>query len=142
MARVTKKALSDALQKMQGNISAAARSLGLSRVTVHARINADPDLQAVVEDARQSMVDNAESALNRAVIQGEAWAVCFTLKTQGKRRGYVERVEIDTDWREEAKKDGVNPDTLSATFEALVRQAMEQQLQEQNNDRGSSDADV
>ena len=141
MARVTKKALSDALQKMQGNISAAARSLGLSRVTVHARINADPDLQAVVEDARQSMVDNAESALNRAVIQGEAWAVCFTLKTQGKRRGYVERVEIDTDWREEAKKDGVNPDTLSATFEQMVAQ-MVTKLQEQNDDGSSGNADV
>jgi hypothetical protein len=40
------------------------------------------------------MVDNAESALNRSVLSGEAWAVCFTLKTQGKSRGYIERQEI------------------------------------------------
>lgn len=95
MAQVKKKAVIDALQRMQGNVSAAARALGVARITLHRRINADPDLQAVVEDARQSMVDNAESALNRAVINGEAWAVCFTLKTQGRKRGYVERQELE-----------------------------------------------
>lgn len=93
MAQVKKKAVIDALQKMQGNVSAAARALGVARITLHRRINEDEELQSIVDDARQSMVDNAESALNRAVITGEAWAVCFTLKTQGRKRGYIERQE-------------------------------------------------
>lgn len=46
------------------------------------------------------MCDNAESALNRAVINGEAWAVCFTLKTQAKDRGYVERVQQEVSGRD------------------------------------------
>jgi hypothetical protein len=29
-----------------------------------------------------------------AVLAGEAWAVCFYLKTQAKDRGYVERSEV------------------------------------------------
>jgi hypothetical protein len=37
------------------------------------------------------MLDNVESALYTAALAGEAWAVCFFLKTQGKARGYVER---------------------------------------------------
>lgn len=84
-----------ALQKMQGNVSAAARALGVSRNALATYIGKSTHLQAVLEDARQSMVDNAESALNRAVINGEAWAVCFTLKTQGRKRGYVERQELE-----------------------------------------------
>jgi hypothetical protein len=40
------------------------------------------------------MKDNAESALYSAVLGGEAWAVCFYLKTQAKDRGYVERQEM------------------------------------------------
>jgi len=46
------------------------------------------------------MCDNAESALNRAVINGEAWAVCFTLKTQGKDRGYIERTQQEITGRD------------------------------------------
>ena len=40
------------------------------------------------------MLDNTESALYVAALRGEAWAVCFLLKTQGKSRGYVERAEL------------------------------------------------
>ena len=40
-------------------------------------------------------MDLAESALKRAVLAGEGWAVCFALKCQGKNRGYVERVETN-----------------------------------------------
>jgi len=39
------------------------------------------------------MLDNAESVLYKAVLNGEAWAVCFFLKCQGKSRGYIERQE-------------------------------------------------
>ncbi|MEI8016283.1 MAG: hypothetical protein D4R81_07615 [Nitrospiraceae bacterium] len=39
-------------------------------------------------------LDEAEAALHKAVMRGEAWAVCFTLKTQGKGRGYTERLEV------------------------------------------------
>ena len=37
----------------------------------------------------------AELALYKAIQDGEGWAVCFYLKTQGKQRGYIERQEIE-----------------------------------------------
>lgn len=98
--RITDKQIEAALIAMSGNVSAAARSLGVVRFWVHQRISRSEKLQQVVHDARQSMCDNAESALNRAVINGEAWAVCFTLKTQAKDRGYVERTQQEITGRD------------------------------------------
>ena len=72
----------------------------MQRHHLHKIISRSEQLQQVVHDARQSMCDNAESALNRAVINGEAWAVCFTLKTQAKDRGYVERTQQEITGRD------------------------------------------
>ena len=98
--RYTQKQIEAALVTMSGNVSAAARSLGMQRHHLHSIIAKSERLQQVVYDARQSMCDNAESALNRAVINGEAWAVCFTLKTQAKDRGYIERVQQEISGRD------------------------------------------
>jgi hypothetical protein len=83
------------LQKSHGNVSHAAAALGLTRTSLSDRIGRTPELKQVCDDARESIVDAAENALYRAVVKGEAWAVCFTLKTQGKARGYVEKQEVD-----------------------------------------------
>ena len=66
----------------------------MSRETLYKYIRAHKTVQNALEEARETMIDNAESALYSAVLNGEAWAVCFFLKTQGKRRGYVERQEL------------------------------------------------
>ena len=92
--RASEKKIATALKAALGNVSLAARNIGVSRQHLHERIAESANLREVLHDARESMVDNAESALGRAVLQGEAWAVCFTLKTQGKGRGYIERQEI------------------------------------------------
>jgi hypothetical protein len=98
--RYTKSKIEETLIAVSGNVSAAARSLGMQRHRLHKIIVQSEHLKQVVYDARQSMCDNAESALNRAVINGEAWAVCFTLKTQAKDRGYVERVQQEISGRD------------------------------------------
>lgn len=98
--RYTKSKIEETLIAVSGNVSAAARSLGMQRHNLHKIICKSEQLKRVVHDARQSMCDNAESALNRAVINGEAWAVCFTLKTQAKDRGYVERTQQEITGRD------------------------------------------
>ena len=94
MRRITNADVEQHIEPTKGNVAAIARALGTSRGTVWNRIQASPALQTLLSDARETMLDNAESALYRAVLGGEAWAVCFFLKTQGKRRGYVERQEV------------------------------------------------
>lgn len=80
-----------ALAEMQGNVAAVAKRFGVDRTSVRDLIGRRPALTRVCQDAREGMLDHAESALYRAVVAGEAWAVCFFLKTQGRGRGYVEK---------------------------------------------------
>ncbi len=91
--KLAKKTVTEALKKTNANISLAAKSLGVARSSLYDFVNKHDDLKQLVADERESLVDIAESALKSAVVGKEAWAVCFTLKTIGKSRGYVERVE-------------------------------------------------
>jgi hypothetical protein len=96
MAMLTTTAVVSALNATHGNVSAAARSLGVTRRAVGKRINGDAALKQALIDAREAMVDDAERALADAVKDGQPWAVQFVLKTLGKSRGYVERKEQAT----------------------------------------------
>lgn len=79
-----------------GNVSAVARKFGVARSSVQHMIENNPVLRQIARDVREGKKDNAESALDAAVLRGEAWAVCFFLKTQAKDRGYIEKQEIET----------------------------------------------
>jgi hypothetical protein len=82
-----------ALNDCGGMMFLAARKLGCSYRTVENYKKRYAVVRQACEQKKGEMVDAAESALHRAVLAGEAWAVCFCLKTQGKARGYVERQE-------------------------------------------------
>jgi hypothetical protein len=82
------------LEKDKGNVAAVARRFGVSRGTILNRVNESPTLQKVLADARESMLDNAESVLYKKVLEGSTAELIFFLKTQGKSRGYVERQEL------------------------------------------------
>ena len=84
-----------ALVALQGNLAGVARQFGVHRSSVQELIGKRKGLQQVLRDTREGMLDNAESSLYRAVLDGRAWAVCFFLKTQGRARGYIERHEVD-----------------------------------------------
>ena len=92
--KLTVEPVTTAIRELHGNLSAVAKQLGVCRQTLYTYIERHPSVNNVVAESRETMLDNAESALYRAVLGGEAWAVCFFLKTQGKRRGYVERQEV------------------------------------------------
>lgn len=72
----------------------AARALQCSPQTIYNYRDKYPDVARAIEQSRGELVDTAELALKRAVLAGEAWAVCFALKTIGRNRGYSERHEI------------------------------------------------
>lgn len=82
------------IEKYKGNIASVARSLGCTRQTIYNHIKKHPTLQQALDDARQTMLDNAESVLYNKVVTGDTTALIFFLKTQGKSRGYTERQEV------------------------------------------------
>lgn len=100
-ARLTVDQIEHALKAASGNITYAADGLRVSRTTLYRRINESARLQQVLEDAREKLIDVAESALHKQVLEGNITAIIFTLKTVGKHRGYVERKE-----HEHSGKDG------------------------------------
>lgn len=82
------------IAERNGNIAAIARSFGVARGTIQKRIDASPELQKALRDAREGMTDNAESALYKLILDGNVAAIIFYLKTRAKNRGYVERTEV------------------------------------------------
>ncbi len=92
--RFTAQQVVDALTQAKGMVTVAARLLGCKADTIHAYVLRYPQVAEAKHQQREAMLDVAELALLKAIQAGEGWAVCFTLKTIGKARGYVERQEI------------------------------------------------
>ena len=88
--------IEDAIRKSAGNVTAAARGLGVGRTSLHARIAKSPQLQQVLQEEREALVDMAESALRAEVLDRNMTAVIWTLKAspEAKRRGWGERQEV------------------------------------------------
>jgi hypothetical protein len=87
-------AVAAAVIAAEGNVSIAAERLGCDRRTVARHAKRSALVAAALAEARDRGIDTAESMLMNAIHQGEAWAICFFLKTQAKHRGYVERQEL------------------------------------------------
>ena len=88
----TPEQVTEALLKADGNLTAAAAKLGVSRQGVYEYIKRY-DLQDVLDQARENMVDEAVGQLHKLVRDGNLGATIFYLKTQAKGRGFTERIE-------------------------------------------------
>lgn len=97
MGGVTVSQVAKQIKEKRGNIAAVARALGTTRQTVYDKIQKFPKLQTILADARETMLDNAETTLYDEALNGNVTALIFFLKTQGKSRGYTERQEVQHD---------------------------------------------
>jgi hypothetical protein len=88
--------IADAIRKSAGNVTAAARSLGMDRTALHHRIAKSETLKRIVQEEREALVDMAESALRAEVLDRNMTAIIWTLKAspEAKRRGWSERHEM------------------------------------------------
>ncbi len=84
-----------ALLLSRGIVSTAAQRLGCRTSTVSWFMERYPEVEEAARRGRELRIDLAEQALDHKVAQGDIVAILFTLKTQGKDRGYVERRELD-----------------------------------------------
>lgn len=82
-----------ALEAASGNVSAAARQLGVSRTALKSRIDKSPRCLMLLQDRREAICDTAEDNVFDAVSNGDQKMSKFVLMTIGKNRGYVSRVE-------------------------------------------------
>lgn len=83
-------------QKKAGNISATCNALLVSRTQFYRKMKKSKKFKEAIDDAYESIIDNVESKLLSKINDGDTTATIFFLKTKGKKRGYVEKVELDS----------------------------------------------
>ena len=93
--KYTVEQIKDAITKAGGFISIACKSLGCTRKTIYNYMDKYPELKEQVSDIREHYLDIAEASLIQKVKDGKTPELIFYLKTQGKKRGYTEKSEID-----------------------------------------------
>lgn len=77
-----------------GNHTTIAQRLNCSRTNISKLKNKWARLAEAIDEAKEARTDWVESQLDERIAAGDTTAMIFYLKTQGKRRGYVERQEI------------------------------------------------
>jgi hypothetical protein len=91
--KFTQAQIIDALRETKGMVYLAAKRLGCEAQTIYNYRDRYPAVRAEMEQQDGEVDDAAEMKLYQAIIAGEPWAVQFRLRTKGKGRGYVERVQ-------------------------------------------------
>lgn len=89
-----KKAMLEALEKSLGVVSTAAKIVGINRSTHYDWLANDEEYAQAVSDIENVALDFAESKLFKNIEKAKEASVFFYLKTKGKKRGYIERQEI------------------------------------------------
>ena len=110
---IKKETMLKCLKQSMGIVSHACEKADVSRTAHYEWYNEDPDYAAQVDAINESCIDFAESKLMElingakhevATAKGEVLQVqdgpnptacIFYLKTKGKKRGYVEKSELD-----------------------------------------------
>lgn len=85
----------DALRLHSGHLANAAAYLGVSSHTLRLKVNKTPKLIELIDSMKEEVVDHAENQLFKLVLDGNITAIIFTLKTLGRKRGYVERATLE-----------------------------------------------
>ena len=108
----------EALEKSLGIVTTACKSVGISRQTHYQWMKEDEAYRQEVEGISDIALDFAESKLHKQIENNDTTATIFYLKTKGKKRGYVERTEVEQsgslaiNWNEQKTyetKDGIKP---------------------------------
>lgn len=93
---VTKEELKKAIEANGGWMSYTAKALRIPlRTLEYLVVQKYPELQDVIMEQREMYVDLAEYKIVEKVNQGHFEAVKFYLKCQGKKRGWIERAEVE-----------------------------------------------
>jgi hypothetical protein len=108
------------LNQCNGLIFLAADRLGCTTATVQNYAHRYPSVRAAIEEKKGKRLDMAEAKLDQAVLDGEAWAVQFLLRTQGKHRGYG-----DSQQHEHTGRDGKDLYPVEAFVAAAIKHAKE-----------------
>lgn len=87
--------LTAAIVATRANFHLCATKLNVDRSAIIQRVAKSEAIKSLVEDIREGSLDIAETKLDQLIMEGNLGAICFKLKTQGRKRNYIERQEVD-----------------------------------------------
>lgn len=90
---VNKAEMLKALEQSLGIVTKACLAVGIERKTHYLWLENDADYAASVAAIQEQALDHVEDKLFKLIDGMETAAVIFYLKTKGKSRGYIERVQ-------------------------------------------------
>jgi hypothetical protein len=92
---VTKADMLKALSQSLGLVTPACEKLNISPRTHYRWLKEDASYAENVMDIEEKALDVAENQLHKNIIKGNVPSIIFYLKTKGKKRGYIERSEVE-----------------------------------------------
>jgi len=101
---INKKRLISALESSFGLVATACQQVGIARKTYYEYLKTDEEFKEDVECIQERLLDFSEAQLSRLIRVGEPSAVYFHLKCRGKKRGYVEKSQIEDVTNEKKQK--------------------------------------
>jgi hypothetical protein len=93
--KVTKSRALEAVPGSGGIRAVVANNIGVSWQHIYRLQEKWPELKKAIDDEREALVDEAESALLRGIRERNTAMIIFTLKTLGRKRGWIERAGVD-----------------------------------------------
>jgi hypothetical protein len=87
-----KKVFIESMVKSLGVVTKAVQISGIPSRTHYTWLDTDPDYRDAIANIKEVTLDFYEDALHELIKQKNPAAVIFALKTQAKRRGYIETV--------------------------------------------------
>jgi len=85
----------EALEQSLGVVTTACKIVGCNRSTFYGHYNRDSKFREAVDELQNMTLDFVESQLHKQIKDGNTTATIFYLKTKGKKRGFVERREVE-----------------------------------------------
>jgi len=95
IGHIKKEAVLQALEKTLGVVTTAVKQVGIARSTFYEWYKEDEEFKKAVDDINDIALDYAESRLHKQIGDDNTTATIFYLKTKGKKRGYIEKSELD-----------------------------------------------
>jgi len=105
---IKKETILKALENSLGVVTVACKQADIPRSTYYKWLKEDEEFAQAVKEIENIALDFAESQLHTQMKDGSTSATIFYLKTKGKKRGYVERSELDVTSNNERIKINVN----------------------------------
>lgn len=117
----TYKEIANVYAKKAANKSSTCMALGICRHTLDNWRKKSDKLNEMMTEVEEQLIDFSESKLLEKIQDGDLTAIIFHLKTKGKKRGYVEGVEIEEHRSTNLDLSGLSKEEMDTVFRILKK---------------------